>query len=156
MSISRKTLKLGKGTAFVKSRLRRLPQFDDIWEADIQPIAGKDGRTDFWLGMVIEQQHGGMPANRSLDQPPTVNDLAKLLADAMYRPLSEDRQHRPASILLRRNPDWDELVPQLRGLGIEVICAVALPAWTEAAEEFGVKTAQTFRSIVARAASRLP
>src|SRR5436190_15069581 len=105
MSTSRK-MKLGKGAAFVKSRLRRLPQFDDTWEADIQHVPG-----EFWLGMVIEQEHGGMPANRSFDQAPTVNDLARLLADAMYRPLNEDRQHRPANILLRRNPDWDELLP---------------------------------------------
>ncbi len=151
MSTGRNSLKLGKGAAFVKSRLRRLPQFDDIWEADIQQVPG-----EFWLGMVIEQEHGTMPANRSFDQPPTVNDLAKLLADAMYRPMSEDRQHRPASILLRRNTEWDELLPHLRELGIEVISTDTLPAWTEAAQEFGVQTAQTFRSIVARAAARLP
>ena len=28
-------LKLGKGSYFVKSQLRRLPQEDDIWEADV-------------------------------------------------------------------------------------------------------------------------
>ena len=31
-------LKLGKGAAFVKSKLRNLPQTDDVWEADFQPI----------------------------------------------------------------------------------------------------------------------
>ena len=95
-----------------------------------------------------------MPANCSFDHAPTVNDLAKLLADAMYRPLSEDRQHRPASVLLRRNPEWDELLPQLHELGIEVTSADALPAWTEAAKEFGVQTAATFRGLVAKAASK--
>jgi hypothetical protein len=29
-------LKLGKGAAFVKSRLRLLPQGDDTWEADFR------------------------------------------------------------------------------------------------------------------------
>jgi len=156
MSTSRKSLKLGKGAAFVKSRLRRLPQFDDIWEADMQPVLGKHDRTEFWLGMVVEQEHGAMPANRSFDQAPTVNDLARLLADAMYRPLSEDRQHRPASVLLRRNPEWDELLPQLREIGVEVVLTGALPAWTEAAKEFGVQTAQALRGLVAKAVGKKP
>ena len=30
---------LGKGSAFVKSRLSRLPRTDEVWEADIQPIS---------------------------------------------------------------------------------------------------------------------
>lgn len=29
-------LKLGKGVAFVKSRLKRLRQGDDVWEADFR------------------------------------------------------------------------------------------------------------------------
>ena len=44
-------LKLGKGAAFVKSRLRRLPQDDDVWEADFLREA------DYWMGVVIEQEH---------------------------------------------------------------------------------------------------
>ena len=32
-------LNLGKGSAFVKSRLSRLPRTDEVWEADIQPIS---------------------------------------------------------------------------------------------------------------------
>ena len=34
---------LGKGSAFVKSHLSRLPRTDEVWEADIQPISGGDG-----------------------------------------------------------------------------------------------------------------
>ena len=30
---------LGKGSAFVKSRLSHLPSTDEVWEADIQPIS---------------------------------------------------------------------------------------------------------------------
>ena len=90
-----------------------------------------------------------MPANQSFSHPPTVNDLAKLLADAMYRPLSEDGQHRPATILLRQNPAWDELVPHLRQLGIEVAFADALPTWTEAAPEHGVGWARFLRKLAA-------
>ena len=31
-------LNLGKGVAFVKSRLKRLPQVDAIWEADFEAL----------------------------------------------------------------------------------------------------------------------
>jgi len=50
-------LNLGKGSAFVKSRLSRLPRTDEVWEADIQPISvwGWDARHhgELWLGMVL-------------------------------------------------------------------------------------------------------
>ncbi len=49
-------LNLGKGSAFVKSHLSRLPRTDEVWEADIQPISvwGWDARKhgELWLGMV--------------------------------------------------------------------------------------------------------
>ena len=52
-------LNLGKGSAFVKSRLSRLPRTDEVWEADIQPISvwGWDARHhgELWLGMVLTQ-----------------------------------------------------------------------------------------------------
>jgi len=34
MAKERHELRLGKGVAFVKSHLKRLPQSDDAWEAD--------------------------------------------------------------------------------------------------------------------------
>jgi hypothetical protein len=71
-------LKLGKGSAFVKSRLRRLPQSDDVWEADFLPQA------DHWMGLVVEQEHGAVFAMKMLEAAPSVNDLAHLLSDAMY------------------------------------------------------------------------
>jgi hypothetical protein len=37
-------LKLGKGAAFVKSRLKRLPQEDNAWEADFFPLPCADGK----------------------------------------------------------------------------------------------------------------
>jgi len=63
MPTSHQRLKLGKGAGFVKSRLRRLPQFDDTWEADIQPIRDKQD-VEFWLGMVIEQEQGAGSATK--------------------------------------------------------------------------------------------
>ena len=39
-------LKLGKGSSFVKSRLRRFPQEDAVWEADFQPIPDEERDAD--------------------------------------------------------------------------------------------------------------
>ena len=141
MQSTQAMLKLGKGSAFVKSRLRPLPQYEDIWEADIQPI-------------VDEQEHGGILAIKSLDHSPTVNDLASLLYNAMYRPLTDDRQHRPTTLLLRRSPVWDELLRHLRELEIEVVSTDALPAWNEAAHEYGEGQARFFRNLATEPTSR--
>lgn len=147
-SRSRKKLHLGKGSAFVKSNFRRLPLIEDVWEADIQLISEKlPGQTEFWLGMVVEQEGGGVLASLSLDQPPTVNDLAKVLGHAMNRPLTECQHHRPTTILLRPNPEWDELLPHLRQLGIDIISIDALPVWSEAAQEFGIEWERRLRSL---------
>ena len=123
-------LKLGKGSAFVKSRLRRLPQDGDVWEADFLP------EPDYWTGMVIEQEHGFVFAMKMLETTPSVNDLARLLADAMQRPLVEMQCHRPRRIRLRDNPEWQQLVPHLEELRIEVLFTDDLSTWDAAAADY--------------------
>ena len=133
-------LKLGKGSAFVKSKLRNLPQTDDVWEVDFQPIpeqvCKRVNQGELWLGLVVSVPQRFHLANLLLEvPPPTVNDLARVLAHAMNRPLV-DRAHRPARIHLRDNPQWRELLPHLEQLGIEVVTQDSLPAWDEMALEF--------------------
>src|SRR3954447_10654394 len=133
-------LKLGKGSAFVKSKLRYLPQTDDVWEVDFQPVpeqvCKRLARGEPWLGLVVSVPEHLHLANVLLEvPPPTVNDLARLLAHAMNRPLV-DRAHRPARIHLRDNPQRRELLPHLEQLGIEVVAQDSLPAWDELALEF--------------------
>src|SRR3954471_5865382 len=133
-------LKLGKGSAFVKSKLRYLPRTDDVWEVDFQPVPEQVWkrlpRGELWLGLVVSVPERLHLANLLLEvPPPTVNDLARLLARAMNRPLV-DRAHRPARIHLRDNPLWRELLPHLEQLGIEVVTRDSLPAWDELALEF--------------------
>ena len=123
-------LKLGKATAFVKSRLKRLPRDDDVWEADFLR------EIDSWMGMVIEQEYGFVFAMKTLATTPTVNDLAHLLADAMQRPLVEVRSHRPQNICLRENPDWRELVPHLEDLRIKIVFTGDLATWDNAAADY--------------------
>src|SRR5437763_757364 len=54
-------LVLGKGAAFVKSRLKRLRQEEETWEADFQalPKPVTQSRTDY-LGMVVAPDGSGL------------------------------------------------------------------------------------------------
>src|SRR4051794_13002950 len=133
-------LKLGKGAAFVKSKLRHLPQTDDVWEVDFQPVPEQVWKRltpgELWLGLVVSVPERLHLADLLLEvPPPTVNDLARLLAQAMNRPLV-DRAHRPARIHLRDHPQWRGLLPPPGELGIEVVTQDALPIWDEMALEF--------------------
>jgi len=120
----------GKGTNFVKSRLRRLPQQDDVWEADFQR------EVDYWMGLVIRQSDHLVLAEEMLDVDPSVNSIANLLADAMYRPAADVRQHRPKTIWMREEFEWQELLPHLQELGIEVVLTDELPDWQGVADGY--------------------
>ena len=132
-------LTLGKGVAFVKSRLKRLPQSEETWEADIQPISvrGWNARRhgELWLGMVLTRLESFHLALLAHEEAPTINDLANLLARAMERPWVMGAR-RPARLILRNNPQWQELIPHLRQLKIEVETREALPLWDDAAAEY--------------------
>ena len=123
----------------MKSRLSRLPRTDEVWEADIQPISvsGWDARRhgELWLGMVLTRLEDFHLALLAHEDAPTVNDLANLLAKAMERPWVMGAR-RPARILLRNNPQWQELIPHLRQLKIEVETQEELPLWDDAAAEY--------------------
>jgi hypothetical protein len=113
-------LKLGKGIASVKSRLKRLPQRDETWEADFQalPQPMMQNQTHY-LGIVVEKKGGSLLADMTVHGGPSVNDLATLLAQAMRRPL-EGNARRPKLVRLRGHRQWRELFPVLEELGIEV------------------------------------
>jgi hypothetical protein len=146
-------LKLGKGAAFVKSKLRNLPQTDDEWEVEFQPISEQVCRRvnqgELWLGLVVSVPERLHLADLLLEVPPaTVNDLARVLAHAMSRPLV-GRAHRPARIRLRCNPQWRELLPHLGQLGIEVVTQDSFRDWDDMALEFfrGMREIQVERGI---------
>jgi hypothetical protein len=117
----RKKLALGKGAAFVKSRLKRLPQGDDTWEADFRalPRPLSENQTHY-LGLVVVRGEGSVLAEEQVGHTPDVNDLATLLAHGMRRPLTGSA-HRPRRVRVRKNPRWPELFPQLREVGIEAV-----------------------------------
>lgn len=132
-------LNLGKGSSFVKSRLSRLTRTDEVWEADIQPmsVSGWNARRhgELWLGMVLTRLEDFHLALQAHEDAPTINDLAHLLARAMERPWVVGAR-RPARLLLRNNPQWQELIPHLEQLKIEVETQVELPLWDDAAAEY--------------------
>jgi hypothetical protein len=54
-------LKLGKGVALVKTRLKRLPQCDETWEADFQALPKPIMQTEtHYLGIVVTKNGGSL------------------------------------------------------------------------------------------------
>jgi hypothetical protein len=127
-------LKLSKGSAFVKARLKRLRQEDDTWEADFRALPKPMMQTQtHYLGLVVAQPDGSALADTHVEGRPSVNALATLLAHAMKRPLTEGA-HRPTRLHLRGYRQWRELFPHLEALGIEVSVRQELPKVKEAYE----------------------
>jgi hypothetical protein len=130
---------LGKVSAFVQSRLGRLPTTDEVWEADIRPMSvwGWDARRhrELWLGMVMTQIEKFHLALLASEAAPGINDLATLLASAMERAYVKGKL-RPTRIVLRSNPQWEDLIPHLKQLKIEVITQQELPLWDDASEAY--------------------
>jgi hypothetical protein len=121
-------LRLGKGSAFIKNRLKRLPQGDDTWEADFQALPKPMMQTEtHYLGMVVKKKGGSLLADMTLHGRPSAKDLATLLANAMSRPL-DGNARRPKLVHVRGHRQWRELFPLLEELGIEVLVETKLPA----------------------------
>jgi hypothetical protein len=127
-------LKLGKSSAFVKKNLRLLPLTEAQFEAGFFLDAGSSAKgQEQWMGLVIEREFGALLAMEDVRwPPPTVNDLANLLAQAMSRPLTGGDLQRPETIHLRDRAQWQELLPHLRQLGIEIVFSDNLPRFDEA------------------------
>ena len=113
-------LKLGKGAAFVKGRLKRIPRSDETWEADFQALPKLIMQTEtHYLGMVVARGDGTLLSDSQVRGRPSVNDLAALLAHAMRRPLTGDAR-RPKLVRLRGHHQWRGLFPHLAEIGVDV------------------------------------
>src|SRR3954470_9165007 len=126
-------LVLGKGAAFLKSRLKRLRQEDETWEADFQALPKPITQSQtHYRGMVVAPD-GSLLAGSHVQGRPSVNDMATLLAQAMRRPLT-GKAHRPRRLYVRGHPQWRELFPHLEELGIDVSVRRELPKIQKAYE----------------------
>jgi hypothetical protein len=124
-------LKLGKRAAFVKGRLKRLRQEDETWEADFQALPKPVTQSQtHYRGMAVAPD-GSLLADSHVEDRPTVNDMATMLAHAMRRPLAW-KARRPRRIHVRGHPQWKELFPHLEELGIKVAVHRELPKVHEA------------------------
>ena len=127
MAHKQKTLKLGNKAPFVKSRMLRLPQENDAWEADFRALPKPMMQSEtYYLGLVVAKKDGSALAETQVQGTPNASDLATLLALAMRQPQAGN-VHRPRRILFRKNPRWKELFPVLEELGIEVVQQSDLP-----------------------------
>jgi hypothetical protein len=121
------SLKLGKGTAFDKARLKRLRQEDETWEADFRALPKPITQSEtHYLGLVVTKRGGSVLADTKVEGRPSVNDLATMLAQAMRRPLTGEA-HRPHRLYVRGHPQWQELFSHLEELGIDVSVRRELP-----------------------------
>jgi hypothetical protein len=130
-------LKLGKGVAFDKSRLKRLTLRDETWEADFRALPKPiDQSVTEYRGMVVTKEGGALLSESQVHGRPSVNDLATLLAQAMQRPL-EGKARRPSLVRVRGHHQWRELFPHLAeiGVGVEVSVKQGLPAIEAAYDE---------------------
>jgi hypothetical protein len=117
----RKKLALGKGAAFVKGRLKRLPQEGETWEADFGALPKPQSENETrYLGLVVVQGDGSVLAEEQVGHTPDVNDLATLLAHAMRRPLT-GRGHRPKRVRVSKNSRWPGLFPHLQEVGTKAV-----------------------------------
>ncbi|HEY7326994.1 MAG TPA: hypothetical protein VH592_05115 [Gemmataceae bacterium] len=126
MAREEEKLRLGKGAAFVKGRLKRLRQENETWEADFQALPKPITQSQtHYRGMVVAPD-GSLLADSHGEGRPTVNDMATLLTHGMRRPLT-GKAHRPRRIHVRGHPQWRELFPHLDELGIKVAVHRELP-----------------------------
>ena len=126
-------LKLGKGAAFVKSRLKRLSQRRRDLGGRLPGAAQADRRRPrrtTW-GWSSRREDGSLLAESHVHGRPSVNDLATILANAMRRPL-DGNARRPRLVRLRGHHQWRELFPVLEELGVEVSVERDLPGIEEA------------------------
>ena len=136
MATEHPRLKLGKRAAFVKTRLKQLPQERETWEADFMALPKPWGQSAAqYLGVVVSRPRGDPLVYLLVEYTPNVNDLADILADAMRRPLTGPAR-RPAYIHFRGNPRWEELFPHLHDIGIETSVPNELPKVEEVYEDF--------------------
>ena len=54
-------LKLSEGAAFVKSRLKRLPEGDGTWEAEIRPLPSTFMQNEMHRLEIVVAKEGGIP-----------------------------------------------------------------------------------------------
>jgi hypothetical protein len=136
MAKKKSSLNLGKGSPFVKSRLKRLSQVEETWEIDFRPLPKPMSQSDtYYYGLVVSRPDGVLLADGEVRGRPGVNDLARLMAHAISRPL-DSHARQPQRLCLRGHARWQELFPHLEQLGVEVVVDEDLRLAKEACQDY--------------------
>jgi hypothetical protein len=99
----RHELRLG---AFDKSRLKRLRQENEVWEADFRALPKPMMQNEtHYLGMVVTKRGCSGMADIQVKGRPSASDLAALLTKAMRQPLNSGA-HRPGRLYVRGHRQW--------------------------------------------------
>lgn len=126
--------KVGKWWAHLKRSLLLLPQESVAAEVDFCPLPDiVEDECNYWLSLVASHNDGSLLMHSIDEQPPTLDDIAHLLAGAMTCPHTRVR-FRPEAVLVRDYPGWQGMVPYLKELGIETVVTEELSQWDTKAE----------------------
>jgi hypothetical protein len=121
-----------KAAVLDKTRLKRLREEDETWEADFRALPKPMMQSlTHYLGLVVSNRDGGVLAQTEVKGRPSAHDLATLLTNAMRHPLV-GTAHRPRRLRLRGHHQWRELFPRLLEIGIKVTVQTELPHIAEA------------------------
>jgi tetratricopeptide (TPR) repeat protein len=116
----------------VKERLRKLPQEDDVWQADFRqlPLWFESGRERKrpWIVLVASRSTDLMLAHVVEEDQPSAEVLWDRLAQAMRRPLAGE-PHRPTELQLRAGDAGRALQPHVEELGIDCVLTDELSPW---------------------------
>jgi tetratricopeptide (TPR) repeat protein len=103
--------------------LARLPQIEDIWQADFRQmpnwIAIGNNKVRPWAIMVTSRSNDLILASELLEEAPSSGDVWEALAQAMQKPVA-GKPHRPKQLQVRRHPAWELHEPLLAQAGIAV------------------------------------
>jgi tetratricopeptide (TPR) repeat protein len=122
----------------VKTRLKRLEQAYDVWQADSRQfphwieVAGE--RVHPWVVLVTSRSSGLVLAHSLIEEPPTADQVWDTLASAMQKPMMGE-PHRPSQVQVRADPSWAELTPHFDAIGVEVVVADELDQLNEVYED---------------------
>ncbi len=110
--------------AAVKTWLnKRLPQKDDVWQADYRRLSNwivtDGGAVRPWLVLVMNHSRGLMLANEVSDREPSPELLWDALVQAMQHP-AMGKPHRPAELRVRPSEPWESLRSPIEEIGVRL------------------------------------
>jgi tetratricopeptide (TPR) repeat protein len=124
----------------VKTRLQRLPQTFDVWQADFRPlpnrieIGGEPVRP--WVLLIASRSNELILAIEMSEAEPTSEFLWDQVAKAVQRPPAGE-PHRPTELQVRSDERWDALKGHLDDIGVTVVPIDELDQMDYLFEEMG-------------------